>query len=270
MDFSAGSSSSSTSNFFYSQLCNNQSKVYESSQKDLGNNAPSFPVNSNTFPDNEIIVLSSSDSEVELELKSTDNKLVAFNKDKGKEQEHSTDPDFGTISSAVNMNTVQFNESDLFGTSNQSLVYDKGKNKEREEYFHNATVSIDDSDDELVDMEIDYDIPPPATIVSNQLKSWTTDTGLEPAVNNTPKEQQAREPSYVEKVIEFFNLYNYTFDIFDIVIDLSNKYQEIFQEDSAHLQPYHNNPCVLLEILSNFLSKRLNSGKIFELKLFDS
>ncbi|CAB4380413.1 unnamed protein product [Rhizophagus irregularis] len=264
MDFSPGSSSSSTSKFFYSQLCNNQPKAYESSQKELGNNVPSFPVNSNnnTFPDNEIIVLSSSDSEVEFELKSTDNRLVAFNKDKGKEREYSTDLDFGTISSVVNMNTVQLNESDSFGASNQSLVYDKGKNKEREEDSHNATVSIDDSDDELVDMEIDYDIPQPATFVSNQLKSWTTDTGLEPVVNNIPKEQQAREPNYVEKVIKFFNLYNYTFDIFDIVIDLSNKYQEMFQEDGAHLQSYHNNPCVLLELLSNFLSKRLNSAGV--------
>jgi hypothetical protein len=274
MDFSAGSSSSSTSKFYYSQPCASQSKVYESSQKDLGNNPISFPVNSNnfiTFSDNEIIVLSSSDSEVELEFDSTDNKLVAFNKDKGKERESSTDPNFGTISSAVNLNTVQLNESDLLGTSNQSLVYDKGKNKERED-SHNITVSsaglnitqIDDSDDELVDMEIDYDIPQPATIISNQLKSWTTDTELGPVVNNAPKEQQTRESSYVEKVIKFFNLYNYTFDIFDIVIDLSNKYQEIFQEDSAHLRPYHNNPCVLLELLSNLLSKRLNSGKIFD------
>ncbi|PKK80290.1 hypothetical protein RhiirC2_162052 [Rhizophagus irregularis] len=29
-------------------------------------------------------------------------------------------------------------------------------------------------------MEIDYDISQPATFISNQLKSWTTDTGLEP------------------------------------------------------------------------------------------
>src|SRR4051794_29105483 len=100
MDFSAGSSSSSTSKIFYSQSCDNQSNVYE---KDFGNNAIPFSVNSNrfnSFPDNEVIVLSSSESEEELEMNSTDNKLIAFNKDKGKEREHSTDPDFGTISSA--------------------------------------------------------------------------------------------------------------------------------------------------------------------------
>ncbi|GBC07108.1 hypothetical protein RclHR1_07250010 [Rhizophagus clarus] len=267
MDFSAGSSSSSISKFLYSQPYDNQSKVHESSQKDLGNNVISFPVISNnldTFPDNEIIVLSSSDSEVELELNSTNNKPIAFNKDKGKEREHSTDPKFGTISSAVNLNTVRLNESNLFGISNYSLAYDKGKKKEREEDSLNTTISsaglnitqIDDSDDELVDMEIDYDIPQSVTTVSNQLKPWTIDTGLGPAVNNSPKGQQT---SCVEKVIKFFKLYNYTFDIFDIVIDLSNKYQEIFQGDSAYLQPYHNNPCVLLELLSNLLSKRLNS-----------
>ena len=66
MDFSAGSSSSSTSKVFYSQPSSSQLKVYEGSQKDLGNNFFSFPVTTNdfnTFSDEEVIVLSSSDSD---------------------------------------------------------------------------------------------------------------------------------------------------------------------------------------------------------------
>ncbi|RIA99753.1 hypothetical protein C1645_869794, partial [Glomus cerebriforme] len=162
------------------------------------------------------------------------------------------------------------NELELFCTSKRPVVYDKGKGKEREhstERSFNTAVSsvslnttqIDVPDDELVDMEIDCDIPQPSTIVSNQLIPWAIDTELGFVVNETLREQHSKEPSSVEKVIRFFNLYNYTFDIFDIVIDLSNKYQEIFQEDRVHLQLYHNNPCVLLELLSKFLSNRFNS-----------
>src|SRR5688572_3201444 len=104
MAFSAGSSSSSTSKVFYSQPSSSQSKVYESSQKNLRDNFISLPVTTNdftTFPDEEVIVLSYSDSDSEegSELISTDNQFVS--KAKGKEREHSTEPDFGIISSAV-------------------------------------------------------------------------------------------------------------------------------------------------------------------------
>src|SRR5581483_5437504 len=120
-------------------------------------------------------------------------------------------------------NTIQLNDPNLFGTSNQPLMHDKDKSEEQEESSPDTTglniTQIDDSDDELVDMEIDYDIPQPMTIASNQLISWTIDTELgKPAVNNASREQLG-EPSSVEKVIRFFSLYNYTFDIFDIVID---------------------------------------------------
>jgi hypothetical protein len=263
MDFSVGSSSSSTSKVFYSQPSSSQSKVYESSQNGLGNNFISLPVTTNnftTFPDEEVIVLSSSDSDSEEPVISTDNQFV-FNKAKGKEREHSTEPYFGTISSAVNINITQLNKPELFD-SNQPVVRDKGKERE-----HSTERDLDDPDDELVDMEIDYDIPQPETILSNRMISWAIDT--EPAVNQAPREQQSREPSCVDKVIKFFNCYSYTFDIFDIVIDLSNKYQEIFKKDSVRLQHFHNNPCVLIELLRNLLLIKLNSGKIFELKLYN-
>ncbi len=262
MDFSAGSSSSSTSRVFYSQPFTSQSKVNESSLRGSRHNTPVTTKTFKIFTDNEdkeVISLLSSDSEEETDLVST-SQLVVFNKAKGKEREHSTERDFSTITSAVGLNTIQL-KSEPVGIGKQLVVCDKGKSKELE---HSQ---IDNHNDELVDMEIDSDIPQPTTIISNQLISYTKDTVIEPVINQAPKEIKLENSSFVKKVIEFFNSYNYKFDIFDIVIDLSNKYQEIFQEDSVDLQQYHNNPCVLLELLSFFLSTKLELGKNFQIKI---
>ncbi|RIA81649.1 hypothetical protein C1645_836649 [Glomus cerebriforme] len=103
-------------------------------------------------------------------------------------------------------------------------------------------------------------IPVPTTRTSK----LSTPTKIRPVANPKSVKKQSSKPSsagWVKKVIEFFNSYNYTSYIFDIVEDFSNKYQEIYQEDNVHLQPFSHNPCVLLEMLNRLLSDRLSQEK---------
>ncbi|CAI2163450.1 13566_t:CDS:2 [Funneliformis geosporum] len=173
-----------------------------------------------TFTTSTEVILLSSDSEEETELVSTSNKVVS-NKSKGKEREHGIERGFDTISSA---DTIKLNE---IRAGKQLGVHNKGKGKELERN------KVDNPGD---DMEIDSDLP-----------------------HTTTKSPQKSESSYLKKMVEFFESYNYTFDIFDILIDLSNKYQAIYQEDGVHLRNFYNNPCALLELLNDLLSTKLKS-----------
>lgn len=100
-------------------------------------------------------------------------------------------------------------------------------------------------------------------VPSNKL----TETGH--VLNQVPVEQKLNSSiSFVGKVIRFLNSYNYEFDIFNLMIDFSNKYQEIFQSDSVYLKPYHNNSYILLHQLSIILVNKINSGNLSEFLRF--
>jgi hypothetical protein len=147
-------------------------------------------------------------------------------------------------------------------------------------------------DDETEDMEIDDNIPQPTTNISNKLtetghtsnqassnKLTKTRHALNQAPSNKlivtghasnghtlnqipiiPIEHQIRPVNFVDEVLGFLNSYNYEFDILDIMIDFSYKYQEIFRGDGVYLNPFYNNPCVLLDQLRFILLNKINSG----------
>ncbi|CAB4474588.1 unnamed protein product [Rhizophagus irregularis] len=216
----------------------------------------------------------------------TDNRIVSS---KGKEREHTVIRNDYRLASSKGK---EREHSDIDIDSQR--VYNEAKNKEREHIditesnIHNIFSSTTVQDDEEIDMEIDDNIPQPTVYFSNQLtetghasnqapsnKLTKTEHALNQAplnklpetghvLNQVPVEQQFKPSvSFVEKVIRFLNSYNYEFDILNIMIDFSNKYQEIFQIDSVYLKPYHNNSCVLLHQLSIILFNRINSAKVY-------
>ncbi|RIA98870.1 hypothetical protein C1645_731325 [Glomus cerebriforme] len=235
----------------------------------------------NNFPVNKVMVLSPYTEKVP-ELIST----FVLDKDKGKKQEHIAERDLRTISSSTSLNTMQVDDENHNHNKNKG----KGKGKECEHITEGdlfcSNFSFTSSNTIQIDNE--YDIPKvtstkirPAVInyvpVEQQLCEPNyigciikergipkpKSTNIRFVVNETPLEQLLYKPNYVcciKKVISFFNSYDYSFNIFDIVIDFSDKYQEIFPEDNFRLQPFYNNPCVLLEMLNNLLLYRLNIG----------
>ncbi|RIA82180.1 hypothetical protein C1645_835772 [Glomus cerebriforme] len=99
---------------------------------------------------------------------------------------------------------------------------------------------------------------------SKSAKKQSSKPSSAAVANPKSAKKQSSKPSNagcVKKVIEFFNSYNHTFYIFDIVEEFSYKYQEIYQEDNIHLLPFNHNPRVLLEMLNKLLSDRLNQEK---------
>ncbi|RIA88656.1 hypothetical protein C1645_826010 [Glomus cerebriforme] len=289
MDLSKESSDPFTSNVFCAQPLSNQSKINESLQNELRNDA----ISHNNFPVNKVMVLSPY-IEKEPELISSYNQVV-LDKDKGKKREYITERDFCTVIPFSSLNTIKTDDENYNHNKNKG----KGKDKEYEHITERDYRAIFPSISlNTMQADYEYNIPEPTStkinhtpvelqlcepnyvgcienerdfpaitpsISSNTMQSdyeysisETTATKIRPVVNHTPVEQQLCESSSVgciKKVISFFNSYD---DTFNIVIDFSDKYQEIFPEDSFHLQPFHNNPYVLLEILNNLLLNRLN------------
>ncbi|RIA87285.1 hypothetical protein C1645_740242 [Glomus cerebriforme] len=238
MDSTKESSSSFDSNVFNSQPLSSYSEISESSQNKLRNNSILSLVSVNdNFPVNKVMVLSPYIEKVP-ELIGSYNKVV-LEKDKGEKQKHIAERDFHTIfpSNSSSLNTMR--AYDVNHNHNKNEGKAKGKEHEHvtERDFHSIIPFTS-----LNNMQIDgeYGI-------------------LEPKFTK----QQLCEHSYVgciKKVINFFNSYNYTLNIFDIVIDFSDKYQEIFPEDNFYLRPFHNIPCILFKLLNNLLLYRLNLG----------
>ncbi|GBB93066.1 hypothetical protein RclHR1_02100015 [Rhizophagus clarus] len=192
----------------------------------------------------------------------TDNQLMS---NRGKEREHS---DIRIDNRFVSSKGKTRDHHDV--AIDDQFISNEAKNKEREHINITESLETIQDDEEIEDMEIDDDIPQPTIIISNQLTETKRASNQAPSnklieTGHAPVEQQLKNPvRFVEKVIKFFDSYDYEFDIFNITIDFSNKYQEIFRGDSVYLKPYHNSPCILLDQLRTILSNKINSACVHE------